>query len=124
MNPKPFYIANTFTAVFLVAIAMGVPHLGIAVPYFLFISIGFYTILNIVIFHIVDRGNKISSTRFVVAFQGGVAIKLLSSIALVSIGLYLFPDARKEIALGVMIIYAFFTIALVQYMFKELRKKR
>lgn len=124
MNPKPFYIANAFTAAILVAFAMALPYAGIQTPYFLFITIGFYTLLNIIVFHIVERGNRISSARFISAFQGGVAIKLLSSIALVALGLYLFPDARKEIAVGVMIIYAFFTVTLVRYMFKELRKKR
>lgn len=123
MKPKPFYIANAFTAFLLVAITIGAQALGINVPYYLYITIGFYTLLNIIVFHIVERGNRISSARFITAFQGGVAIKLLSSIALVALGLYLFPDGRKEIAVGVMITYAFFTVTLVRYMFKQLRKK-
>ncbi|MGB0422770.1 MAG: hypothetical protein ACPGED_00535, partial [Flavobacteriales bacterium] len=117
MNGKPFFIATLFTAAFLFACAMAVQSFtSLVLPKFLYGVIAFYTILNLFLFQLLKKGHAISANRFVTTFQGAVGIKLLSSIALVFAGLYFFPENRNTLAIGVMIIYFFFTSVLVRYM--------
>ncbi|MGB1032750.1 MAG: hypothetical protein ACPGWM_09045 [Flavobacteriales bacterium] len=123
MNGKPFFIATLFTAAFLFACAMAVQSFtSLVLPKFLYGVIAFYTILNLFLFQLLKKGHAISANRFVTTFQGAVGIKLLSSIALVFAGLYFFPENRNTLAIGVMIIYFFFTSVLVRYMLKETKK--
>ena len=123
MNGKPFFIATLFTAALLFACAMALQNLtSLVIPKFLYGVIAFYTVLNLLLFLLLKKGHSVSANRFVTTFQGAVGIKLLASIALVFAGLYFFPENRNTIAIGVMIIYFFFTSVLVRYTLKESKK--
>ncbi|NQX90679.1 MAG: hypothetical protein HRT74_00775, partial [Flavobacteriales bacterium] len=92
------------------------------IPTFLLWTILGYALLNLLLFQFLEKGNKLSPARFVTAFQGAVGLKLLFSIGVVALGLYLVEDHRKTIAIGVMLIYAFFTVTLIRYWFRALKK--
>ena len=123
MNGKPFLIATLFTAALLFAVAMALQSFtAIEAPNFLFTAIAFYTLLNLLLFQLLKKAHVVSPNRFVTMFQAAVGLKLLSSIALVAAGLYFFPENRNSIAIGIMIIYLFFTFVLVRYTLKETKK--
>lgn len=124
MNTKPFLVANAITTLLLLVICFVVDRFSsLKLPIYLYIVTLVFGLMNVLLFNILKKNNDKTPARFVAAFNGTVAIKLFSAIILVVLGLFLFPDFKRETAIGTMLVYTFFTVVFVRYSMKEIRRK-
>lgn len=124
MNTKPFLVANAITTILLLVICFVVDSFtSLKLPIYLYIVTLVFGLMNVLLFNILKKNNGKTPARFVAAFNGTVAIKLFSAIILVVLGLFLFPDFKRETAIGTMLVYTFFTVVFVRYSMKEIRRK-
>ena len=125
MNTKPFLVANAITTVLLLVVCFLVNSFtNLKLPIYLYIVTLVFGLMNVLLFNILKKNNDKTPARFVAAFNGTVAIKLFSAIILVVLGLFLFPDFKRETAIGTMLVYTFFTVVFVRYSMKEIRRKK
>lgn len=124
MKTKPFLVANALTVVLLLLVCFLVNSFTeLKLPFYLYIVTIVFGLMNVLLFNILKKNNDKTPARFVAAFNATVAIKLFSAIILVVLGLFLFPDFKRETAIGTMLVYTFFTVVFVRYSMKEIRRK-
>lgn len=82
------------------------------VPQILYVVVlGFFGI-TMFLFNSLLKANEKSPSRFVSAFMGAVAIKMMATMIFLTVYLYLNTEHRIEMAMSVFFIYISFTVLL------------
>ncbi|HEY8404731.1 MAG TPA: hypothetical protein VIK71_08985 [Flavobacteriales bacterium] len=115
MNLQPHYISVIITAVILYALAfLGSMIAQKPIPAIVWYLIPLYGIVTALLFRMIRSSLRKNPTRFVTSVYATVLIKLMLSMIIAGVYLFMGFPGRKAFVIAIMGIYASYTVVLIR----------